>query len=55
LEEVPSSYLVRYLIPTKGHGGGCPIVGLAIDEFPKRHPGVKSQTGPAKTKPLEKE
>jgi hypothetical protein len=53
LEEVPASYLVKYLIPTKGYCGDCPIVGLAVDDFLKRHPNVKSQAGRAKTKPLE--
>lgn len=53
LDEIPDSYMVKYLIPTKGHGGDCPIVGMAVDDFLERHPNVKSQAGRAKTKPLE--
>jgi hypothetical protein len=52
LEEVPASYLVKYLIPTKGNSGDCPIVEMAVDDFLRRHPDVKSQAGREKTKPL---
>jgi hypothetical protein len=54
LDEVPLVYLVKYLIPRR-HGVGpdmeCPIVGKAIDDYMKRHPGVKSQAGRRKTVP----
>lgn len=56
LDEVPDTYLVKYLIPQKGAtgrlGGQCPRVVDAVEDFMKRHPDVESQAGEAKTKPL---
>jgi hypothetical protein len=54
LDEVPLTYLVKYLIPrlqVVGPNMECPIVGKAIDDYMKRHPGVKSQAGRKKTVP----
>jgi hypothetical protein len=56
LEEVPDSYMVKYLIPRRKDSMGmdhCPIVELAVEDFMKRHPEVKSQAGRTKTKPVE--
>jgi hypothetical protein len=56
LEEVPDSYLVKYLIPRSDRSGllgaECPLVVEAIKDFRKRHPDIKSQAGKEKTKPL---
>ncbi|KAH3943772.1 hypothetical protein HBH98_074900 [Parastagonospora nodorum] len=56
LEEVPDSYMVKYLIPRHKDSmdmGHCAIVGVAVEDFMKRHPEVKSQAGNTKTKPVE--
>jgi hypothetical protein len=56
LEEVPDSYLVKYLVPRRNNCvplGNCLIVKDAVEDFLKRHPEVKSQAGRGKTKPLE--
>ena len=58
LEEVPDSYMVKYLIPRHKDKDGirmghCPIVSFAVEDFMKRHPEVKSQAGSKKTKPVE--
>jgi hypothetical protein len=50
LEEVPFTYLVKYLIPRKTGHYECAFLGDAIDDFLKRHPHIKSQAGSAKTK-----
>ncbi|KAH7066624.1 hypothetical protein BKA63DRAFT_124132 [Paraphoma chrysanthemicola] len=58
LEEVPDVYLVKYLVPRRKDqslGSECPIVLDAIKDFLKRHPGIKSQAGPKKAKPLKGE
>ena len=56
LEEVPDSYLVKYLIPRSGPTGGlsleCPLVVEAIEDFRKRYPNIKGQAGSVKTKAL---
>lgn len=53
LEEVPDSYLVKYLIPrAQDVAYECPLVSDAIADFLKRHPDVKSQAGRARTEPL---
>jgi hypothetical protein len=56
LDEIPDTYLVKYLIPQGGATGlirgECPRVVAAVEDFLKRHPEVKSQAGNAKTKPL---
>jgi hypothetical protein len=54
LDEVPLTYLVKYLIPRRhvvGPNMECPIVGEAIDDYMRRHPEVKSQAGRKKTVP----
>jgi hypothetical protein len=54
LDEVPLTYLVKYLIPRRlvvGPNMECPIAGEAIDDYMKRHPEVKSQAGRKKTVP----
>jgi hypothetical protein len=56
LEEVPDLYMVKYLVPrckSRCGTGECPIVGVALEDFLKRHPEIKSQAGLARTKPLE--
>ncbi|KAH7080874.1 hypothetical protein FB567DRAFT_114565 [Paraphoma chrysanthemicola] len=58
LDEVPDVYLVKYLVPRrKGQSlrSECPIVLDALNDFLKRHPGIKSQAGPKKAKPLKGE
>lgn len=49
LEEVPDSYLVKFLLP-RGGREFCPVVGLAIEDFKRRFPEVRSQAGPGKTR-----
>lgn len=54
LEEVPLSYLVKYLIPRRPLEFECPIVGDAIEDYMKRNPSVKSQAGNKKTQTNER-
>jgi hypothetical protein len=49
LDQVPDTYLVKYLIPRR-HEGHCPIVSEAVEDYLKRNPDVRSQAGPGKTK-----
>jgi len=54
LDEVPDSYLVRYLIPRRNEKlrADCPIIYDALEDFMKMHPDVKGQGGRGKAKPL---
>jgi hypothetical protein len=56
LDEVPDSYLVKYLIPRSKESGyhtmECPLVGEAIGDFLKKYPDIKGQAGRGKTQPL---
>lgn len=56
LEDVPDSYLVKYLIPRSRESGllqlECPLIGEAIKDFQKRYPDIKGQAGREKTKAL---
>ncbi|KAJ4298014.1 hypothetical protein N0V90_005913 [Kalmusia sp. IMI 367209] len=58
VDEVPHTYLVKYLIP-QSHAGlmgtNCPIVVDAVKDYMKRHPEVHSQAGPMKTRAIKKE
>jgi hypothetical protein len=51
LDEVPLSYLAKYLIPRRPTSD-CPIVGEAIDDYMARNPDVKSQAGRKKMQPV---
>jgi hypothetical protein len=51
LEEVPDSYMVKYLM-LKGGRLECPIVEEAVEDYMKRHPEIKSQAGREKTRPI---
>jgi hypothetical protein len=55
IDELPASYIVKYLIPQRElfKGDHCTMLSEAVQDFMKRHPEVKSQAGPKKTKKLE--
>ena len=52
LNQVPDTYLVKYLIPRRhlDVSGYCPIIFEAIEDYLEKNPDVKSQAGRGKTK-----
>jgi hypothetical protein len=53
IDEVPDTYLVKFLIPRVGPQGllqnNCPMVNEVVADFMRSNPGVKSQAGRVKT------
>jgi hypothetical protein len=50
IDQVPDTYLVKYLIARHGNLRECPMIHEAVEDFMKRHPDVKSQAGRGKTR-----
>lgn len=54
IDEVPASYMTKYLIPQREllKGDYCMMLSEATEDFIRWHPEVKSQAGPKRAKKL---